>query len=194
MKKLLIAVAVVLLAGAGGAYWYVNDRAKDLVDTRIEEMVASGTYDSAEYEKLNVSPTGDITMTNLKVVQGPLDVTLRNITITNLDYANRYPRHFDLSVDGMRVAPVDAASAEGAALATMLGQLGTDRPLPVDERQEVDGGGSGGDGLEHGREDAVAVAQDVDGVALGGRHAEQALEGAAVALGARDVGRHVRKA
>lgn len=132
MKKLAIAVVVILLAGAGGAYWYINDRAKDLVDARIAEMVASGTYDSAEYEKMNVSPTGDITMTNLKMVKGPLDVTLGNITITNLDYANRFPRHFDLSVDGMRMASLDDASLEGAALTEMLSQLGTDTDIPLE--------------------------------------------------------------
>ena len=76
---------VVGAAGAGGAYWYVNDRAKNLVDTRIDELVASGRYESAGYETLKVGVNGDITMTNLNLVQGPLDLTLRNITITNLE-------------------------------------------------------------------------------------------------------------
>jgi hypothetical protein len=60
------------------------------------------------------------------------------------------------------------------------GQLGTDRSLPVDEGQEVDRGRGLLDGLEHGREDPVAVAEDVDPVALGGRHPEQPLEDPAV--------------
>ena len=41
-----------------------------------------------------------------------------------------------------------------------------------------------GDGVEHGREDLVAVAQHVDAVALGGRDAEHAFEGPADPAGA----------
>jgi hypothetical protein len=135
MKKIFIVVpviAVAALGAAGGAYWYINDRARDLVDARIDEMVASGSYDSAEYETLNVAVNGDITMTNLNFVQGPLDVTLRNITITNLDYANRFPRHFDLSIDGMQVAPVDSTDADTAALTAMLGQIGSTEDIPLE--------------------------------------------------------------
>jgi hypothetical protein len=135
MKKVFIVTPVIAVVGlgiVGGTYWYINDRAKDLVDARIDEMVASGSYDSAEYETLNVAVNGDITMTNLKVVQGPLDVTLRNITITNLDYANRFPRHFDLSIDGMHVSPVDNTTPDTAALAAMLGQLGGTEDIPLE--------------------------------------------------------------
>jgi hypothetical protein len=135
MKKLLIAVSAIVVVGAvagAGAYWYVNDRAKDLVDARIDEMVASGSYDSADYETLSVAVNGDITMTNLNLVQGPLDVTLRNITITNLDYTNRFPRHFDLSVDGMRLSPVDNPTQDANALAAMLGQFGTAEDIPLE--------------------------------------------------------------
>lgn len=135
MKKILIAVAVLAIAGLGsaaGAYLYINDRAQDLVDTRIDEMVANGSYDSAEYESLNVAVNGDITLTNFNVVQGPLDVTLNNITISNLDYANRFPRHFDLSVDGMRVAPVDTTAPETTALAAVLEQFGSAQDIPLE--------------------------------------------------------------
>jgi hypothetical protein len=135
MKTAAIAASVIAVAGLGagaGAYWYINDRAKDLVDARIDEMVASGRYDSAEYETLNVAVNGDITMTNLKVVQGPLDVTLRNITITNLDYTNRFPRHFDLSVDGLRAAYVANNNPEANVLTELLGQSASDADIPLE--------------------------------------------------------------
>jgi hypothetical protein len=132
MKKFLVAILALAIAGTGGAYWYVNERAQNLVDARIDEMVASGAYDSANYETLRVSPTGDITLTNLQVVQGPLDVTLRNIKVTNLDYANKFPRHFNLSVDGMHVAPAAVASDPAeSALAGLLSQVSTDEDIPL---------------------------------------------------------------
>jgi hypothetical protein len=129
---LLIAVVVVLLAG-GGAWWFANDRARTIVDDRLDEMVASGSYERAQYETLRVGINGDIAMTNLNLVQGPLDVTLRDITITNLDYANEFPRHMDVSVNGLQVALGDAATdAEGLALSTMLQQFGTTEEIPLE--------------------------------------------------------------
>jgi hypothetical protein len=68
--------------------------------------------------------------------------------------------------------------AGAGPLGEQLGHLPADGALPVDEGEEVDGRGGRGHRLEHGREDPVAVAQHLDRVALGRRHAEQALEGA----------------
>ena len=56
------------------------------------------------------------------------------------------------------------------------GQLLADLALPIDEGQEVDGALGGVDGLEHRREDLVAVAQDLDAVAFRGRCSQDALE------------------
>lgn len=141
MKKILIAALVLAVAAGGGAYWYVNDRAQTLVDERIDEMVASGNYDSASYESLRVGLTGDITMTNVNIVQGPLDYTVQNVTVTNYDYANEFPRHFDLSIKGLRLAPLgDMSDPRAAALGAMLQELATDEniPLELDYRHRYD--------------------------------------------------------
>lgn len=133
MKKILIATLVVALAAAGGAYWYINDRAQTLVDERIDEMVASGSYDSASYESLRVGLTGDITMTNVNIVQGPLDYTVQDITVTNYDYASEFPRHFDLSVKGLRLGPLgDIDDPRVAALGAMLQNVATDEVIPLE--------------------------------------------------------------
>jgi hypothetical protein len=134
LKKILAGLVVLVIAGAGGAYWYVNDRARSVVDERLDAMVADGSYDVAEYEALNVQLNGDIAMTNLHVVQGPLEYTLQNITISNLDYGNEFPRHMDVTVNGLQLA-VDASSPDPqvAAMSSMLDMLGagTDIPLQV---------------------------------------------------------------
>ncbi len=80
--------------------------------------------------------------------------------------------------------------AGGGPLGQELSHVATDRALPVDEGQEVDGGGGRPDGLEHGREDAVAVAQHVDLVALGGRHTQQPFERPPVADRSDHIARH----
>lgn len=141
MKKILITVLVLGVIAGGGVYWYINDRAQTLVDERIDEMVASGAYDSASYESMRVGLTGDITMTNVNIVQGPLDYTVQNITVTNYDYANEFPRHFDLSVKGLRLAPLgDVDDPRAAALGTMLNELATGEavPLELDYRHRYD--------------------------------------------------------
>ena len=60
-----------------------------------------------------------------------------------------------------------------------LGELHRDVALPVDERHQVDGRLGAADRVEHRREDLVAVAQHLDGVALGERRADHHLEAAA---------------
>src|SRR5690606_16781041 len=117
-KALLIGIPLALLAAGGGTYWYANTQARDFVDARLANLVASGRYASAEYETLHVGLTGSVDLTNLHLVQGPLNFTLRHLTLSNLDYANEFPRHFDVSISGLHVdAPVvDLADPEGAAL------------------------------------------------------------------------------
>ncbi|MDY6983305.1 MAG: hypothetical protein SV422_09465 [Pseudomonadota bacterium] len=133
MRKILIAAFVLVVVAGGGAYWYANDRARALVDERIDEMVASGAYDSASYESLNVGLTGDITLTNVNIVQGPLDYTVQNITVTNLDYANEFPRHIDVNVKGLRVAQLGNTDDPGAAaLGAMLQNLPADEYIPLE--------------------------------------------------------------
>lgn len=133
MKKILITVLVLVIIAGGGVYWYINDRAQTLVDERIDEMVASGAYDSASYESMRVGLTGDITMTNVNIVQGPLDYTVQNITVTNYDYANEFPRHFDLSVKGLRLEPLgDVDDPRAAAFGTMLNELATGEAVPLE--------------------------------------------------------------
>lgn len=131
---LLIAVPVVLVAGGAGVYWYANDRARNVVDERLADMVASGAYEKAEYETLRVGVDGGINMTNLNLVQGPLDITLRDITITNLDYANEFPRHMDVAIKGMHFAPGDMSADDAAAqaLGGMLQQFGAAEEIPLE--------------------------------------------------------------
>lgn len=133
MKKFLVTLFVLVVIAGGGAYWYVNERARQLVDARIDEMVASGAYDSATYESLRVGLTGDITLSGVNIVQGPLDFTVQDIAITNLDYANEFPRHFDLRLKGLRVASIDgSADPRAAALGAMLQQLPPDQYIPLE--------------------------------------------------------------
>lgn len=132
LKKILAGLVLLVIAGAGGAYWYVNDRARSVVEERLDAMISDGGYDVAEYETLHVQLNGDIAMTNLHVVQGPLEYTLENITISNLDYGNEFPRHMDVTVNGLQLA-VDASSPDPqvAAMSSMLEMMGAGTVIPL---------------------------------------------------------------
>jgi hypothetical protein len=67
-------------------------------------------------------------------------------------------------------------NARQRPLGQRLGEARADLASPVDEGQEVDRVLRPGDGLEHRREDLVAVAEDVDAVPLGRRDPEDPLE------------------
>ena len=88
--------------------------------------------------------------------------------------------HVDqLSVDRVRTPRVQEDAnphARSRALGERLGEPRSDLATPVDERQEVDRVLSLGDGFEHRREDLVAVAEDLDEVALRRGNAEDPFE------------------
>lgn len=132
LKKILIALLLLVITGAGGTYWYANDRARSIVDERLDALVTSGGYDEATYEDLHVQINGDIAMTNLHVVQGPLEYTLASVTISNFDYTNAFPRHMDVTINGLQLA-VDPNSPDPriAAMSNMLDRLGAGPAIPL---------------------------------------------------------------
>ena len=86
-----------------------------------------------------------------------------------------------LLVHGVRAPGVEQhphADARLGPVAQVAAELLADLAGPVDEGEEVDRVLGLVDGLEHRREDLLAVAQDPHAVALRGRDAEHPLEGA----------------
>lgn len=104
MKKLLLILPVVLLLALAGTWFWGNYRVKALVDARIAEFIANGDYLALDYEDVGVDFSGDITLTNLHVVDTTgYEYVLDEILITNYDYANAQPHHLDLTATGMRL-------------------------------------------------------------------------------------------
>ena len=67
-------------------------------------------------------------------------------------------------------------------------ELGADLSLPIDEGEEIDGRLRRLDRVQHRREDLVAVAQDVDAIALGRGNADDAFDHSADASARSPVG------
>lgn len=94
-------LAVVLIAGAGAAWFYFNRTAQNVVDKNFERMIANGTYDSIDYEDFKVDFFGNINMTNLRLVKAGQEVRLSEIAVTDLDYKNEIPHTINVKITGI---------------------------------------------------------------------------------------------
>lgn len=133
LKKLLIGIPLLLVIGAGSLYAYVNHRARTEVDLRMQQLVASGAYQRLAYEDLTVQVNGDISLTNLHVVNAGGEFILQNILISNLDYEHDVPWHMDLSIRGMELPSglPDIAYRGNAALENYMTTLVVNGALPL---------------------------------------------------------------
>lgn len=93
--------AFLLLAGAGASYFYFNRTAQNVVDKNFERLIANGSYDSIDYEDLEVDFFGNINMKNLRLVKAGQEVNLRDIAVTNLDYKNEIPHTINVKITGI---------------------------------------------------------------------------------------------
>ncbi len=133
LKKILIALPVLVIALTGGAWWFINDRARSMVDELLDAMVASGGYESLDYEELQIHLNGDVTMKNLNIVQPPIGYTLQNITVSNFDYTSEFPRTVDVTINGLRLPPLDPATADPqlTAVMSLLGPMTQGATIPL---------------------------------------------------------------
>jgi hypothetical protein len=135
-KKLLIAIPVllVIVAIGGAVWWFVNDAARAAVDRHLANLVEGGGYQELEYEDLTVHPNGDVTMTNLHVVQEPFEYTLQDIRLSNFDYTSEFPRHLDVAIRGVDFEEIDPATAEPqvAALVALLNDMNFAGTVPLE--------------------------------------------------------------
>ena len=118
-----------------------------------------------------VNPIASSTTITLRWVRWFAFVSCQPVQRTEPPDANAGVLHHvdQLALDRMRAPRVQEdpnPDARPRALGERLGERRPDLATPVDERQEVDRVLSLGDGSEHRREDLVAVAEDLDEVAL----------------------------
>jgi hypothetical protein len=130
-KKFLIALPLLVGAGAGAIYWYVNQQARQQIDQRMQEAVASGAYDALEYETMQVHLNGDVTMTNLRIAAGSADYTLREIHVSNMDYAHEIPWQMDVVVNGLAFADSGSSDPRQAALIAFMRKLAPGDTIPL---------------------------------------------------------------
>lgn len=124
-KKLLIAVPLVVLLAVLLVYGAVYFRVKQLVDAQLQELVASGLYQTADYDQLSVSPLGNMQLGNLHLQQPDMEIIINDVTVSNVDLFHEVPWHLQVAVDGIRFPAglPDLSGSGNPMLETLLSDL-----------------------------------------------------------------------
>jgi hypothetical protein len=134
LKKLLLVSPLLLLLVVGGVWLLANQRARAVVDNRIEQMLATGAYEDISYQALQVHLNGDISLSDLRVVNPAGEFIFQDIEVSNFDYTNEVPRNLEVKVRGVKL-PADLtslAAGNGTALPGLIKELSTDEILPLE--------------------------------------------------------------
>ncbi|MDR2212242.1 MAG: hypothetical protein LBE21_01255 [Pseudomonadales bacterium] len=106
------AVAVLVVGG----YFFVNQKADVKADEFVAALNASGQYDNVSYDSVDVSPTGVITMSNLRLEQNGQKSVLQNLRINDYDYSHETPWHIDMEIEGVQFPDgIDALFAQSGS-------------------------------------------------------------------------------
>jgi hypothetical protein len=132
-KYCLYMIPLAVLLTAVGIWLFANNRARNIVDERIADALATGAYDSITYETLNILPNGDIEMLNLAIAAEGYRYTLEDIRVTNLDYQHEQPWHLQVQVNGIHFPEglPDIPDSDNPAADAFFRSLVTENRLPL---------------------------------------------------------------
>lgn len=100
--RVLLFLPLIVLVLAGGFYLVANYQARKIIDTRMQEMVASGTYQSLAYEDFTLGIDGTMNLNGLQVRDAAgINYVIDTIEISDYDYFSEVPHHLTLAAAGM---------------------------------------------------------------------------------------------
>src|SRR5690606_27472493 len=117
-----------------------------------------------------------LAVTAVVLLEGGFDPRLTEPLDVDTGIVHRIDEAFFYLEPADRVDEHSHTEPGASAVAQRFGEVSGRLALPVDVGHQVDGALSVPDGVEHGREDLVAVAQDCERVSLGEMDADQAFQ------------------
>ena len=101
MKKVLIALPIVVIAALLGLYFYANQETENQIDLYIERAIASGAYKDIQYESAEFGVDASILIRGLQVTDAmDFQYTIDELSITEMDFFNEFPHSINLSAQG----------------------------------------------------------------------------------------------
>ncbi|HTQ98543.1 MAG TPA: hypothetical protein VMH83_01075 [Candidatus Acidoferrum sp.] len=125
-KSLLLTVAGIVLALAAlyAAAWF---KARSLVDEQLQQLVASGSYEKADYASLWLSPLRTLTLGELELKQPDFDLVVEQLSVSDIDFFHAPPHHLAITARGLRFPQgLPDLSATSPLLATLLRSVSHD--------------------------------------------------------------------
>jgi hypothetical protein len=99
--KLLVAIPLAVLVALITLYGTAYIRTKRLIDTQLEQLVAGGLYEKAEYAQLWLSPLGNVAITALRLQQPDMEIVINAVRVSDVDLLHDVPWHLRVAVDGI---------------------------------------------------------------------------------------------
>lgn len=101
MKKILIALPLIVIVGLLGLYFYANRETENQIDLYIERAIASGVYKDIQYESAEIGVDATIQVNGLRVTDA-MDVQfiIDTLEISDMDFFNEFPQSINLSATG----------------------------------------------------------------------------------------------
>ena len=127
MKKILIALAALVIVAGGAAWLLINQGAQGEVDRMIARALESGAYQDIDYESVDVGMDGRIRLQGLRVVDAQgLEFGLQEVLVSDYDLEHEIPHFVSLEARGFSFPQglPEAAPGQPAQLQRYLDGLG----------------------------------------------------------------------
>ena len=101
MKKVLIALPIIVVVALLGVYFYANQQTENQIDIYIERAIASGAYKDIQYESADFDMDASILISGLRVTDAmDFQYTVDELEISEMDFFNEFPHTINLSARG----------------------------------------------------------------------------------------------
>jgi len=101
VKKVLVALPLIVLVALLGVYFYANQETENQIDLYIERAIASGAYKDIQYESAEFDMDASILISGLSVTDTmDFQYTIDELELSEMDFFNEFPHSINLSARG----------------------------------------------------------------------------------------------
>lgn len=135
MKKVFIALPIIVIAALLGLYFYANQETENQIDLYIEGLIASGAYKDIQYESAEIGVDATILVSGLNVTDAmDFQFTIDQLEISDMDFFNEFPHSINLSANGFSLPlglPELDASMVTPEMQSFLATINGTEPVPA---------------------------------------------------------------
>ncbi len=129
----LFAVPACVLLALAAVYGYLWYSVRQMVQTGLEQLVASGQFEQAAYGHLWLTPSASIQLSDLHLSKPGVDIIIDHIRSREADFFHDHPRYLTVDMDTIRFPSglQTVVAADTTFLPGLAGLMAQDNTLPV---------------------------------------------------------------